>query len=228
MAIIAELSWDDVASGHFPHTDTPARKAFREAVEAVAQNAREALPEANGRIDAAVKIVLQGDVEILPEGKAKVASQSNGTTKYFLVNGTCECRDFEKAPGHFCKHRLAYGIFKRASTVGRQTLEASLDSKRPEPPPVARVALPEAPASANVYIEMAGRKVQITLRDQSEAQLLARMEQLLQRFPAEGETAQEPPEGWCPLHQCQMKLYTKNHKSWWSHRLNTGAWCRGK
>jgi hypothetical protein len=32
MATIAELSWDDVASGNFPQTESPARKAFREAV----------------------------------------------------------------------------------------------------------------------------------------------------------------------------------------------------
>ncbi len=227
MGIIAEVSWDDVATGNLP--ESPVRQAFREAVEAVAQKAREALPEANGRIDAAVKIVLQGDVKILPDRKAKVASQSNGTTKYSIVNGTCECRDFEKAPGNFCKHRLAYGIFKRASALGRQQLEATLDSKRPEPPPVAPVALPEAPASANVYIEIAGRKVQITLRDQSEAQLLVRMQQLLQRFPAEDETEPTtPPEGWCPIHHCQMKHYSNQKGSWWSHRLPNNAWCRGK
>ena len=169
-----------------------------------------------------------GGICTMPEGKAKVASQSHGTTKYFIVNGTCECRDFEKAPGHFCKHRLAYGIFKCAAAVGRQKLEATLDSKRPEPPPVAPVAFPEAPASANCYVTVIGRKVQLTLRDSDEQRLLARLEALLKRFPAEDEAEQEPPEGWCPIHQCQMKSYTKNHKSWWSHRLNTGAWCRGK
>jgi hypothetical protein len=53
-----------------------------------------------------VAIVLAGDVELLPEGKAKVASQSNGTTKYFVVNGACECPDFSKAPQGMCKHRV--------------------------------------------------------------------------------------------------------------------------
>jgi len=232
MAIIAEVSWDDVATGNFP--ENPARKAFREAVEHVAQKAREALPEANGRIDSAIKIVLAGDVELLDGGNsAKVASQSNGTTAYHTVNGECSCKDFPKAPANFCKHRLAYGIAKRAHSLAKQRLEAQLDCEPSAPvssapaSPVPLV-LPEAPASANVYVTIAGRKVQLTLRDHDEHCLLARMEQVLSRFPEEEPESTTPPEGWCPIHQCQMKYYTKNHKSWWSHRLNNGAWCRGK
>jgi hypothetical protein len=38
-------------------------------------------------------------------------------------------------------------------------------------------------ASANCYIEIAGRRVQLTLRDRDEDQLLARMAKLLERFP---------------------------------------------
>jgi hypothetical protein len=48
--------------------------------------------------------VLAGDVELLADGTAKVASQSNGTTAYHVVNGHCDCRDFDKAPHQFCKH----------------------------------------------------------------------------------------------------------------------------
>jgi hypothetical protein len=73
-----EASWDQVFSGNFP--ETPARQAWREAVAEVAGKAKAALPECNGRVESAVKIVLAGDVELLPDGKAKVASQSNGTT----------------------------------------------------------------------------------------------------------------------------------------------------
>ena len=49
---------------------------------------------------------------------------------------------------------------------------------------VVPAVLPEAPASGNVYVELAGRKVQITLRDQDETRLLARLEALLTRFPS--------------------------------------------
>src|SRR5262249_32642107 len=99
--------------------------------EEVAQKAREVLPmESEGRILKAVQLVLAGDVTLLENGsKARVASQSNGTTDYFVVNGTCQCRDFTNAKGNapenfFCKHRLAYGIYKRAYALAKQRLDA--------------------------------------------------------------------------------------------------------
>jgi hypothetical protein len=197
-----EVSWDDAFSGNFP--ENPARTAWREAVAEVAEKAKAALPEANGRIESAVKIVLAGDVELLPDSKAKVASQSNGTTTYHVVNGSCDCKDFARAPQSMCKHRIAYGIHKRAMALAKQKLEVQLDgngtgngqhaAEAPKTDAPA-TALPEAPASCNVYVTLAGRKVQVTLRDSDEARMLTRLEQLLQRFPAEDAPAQEPPEG---------------------------------
>jgi hypothetical protein len=169
-----------------------------------------------------------GDVELLPDGKAKVASQSNGTTIYFVVNGACECPDFPKAPQGFCKHRLAYGIYKRAKTLAGEKVKAFDTAKPQEPhPPVASQALPEAPASCNVYVEISGRKVQVTLRDADETRLLYRLEALLQRFPSDTETEPEPPEGWCSTHSVQMTLHHNKKGSWWSHKTVEG-WCHGK
>ena len=105
MAIVTEISWDDMFDGK-PVPDNPARQAWREAVAEVAEKAKATLPQCNGRVDSAVKIVLAGDVELQPDGTAKVASQSNGTTAYQIVNGTCTCRDFDKAPHQLCKHRV--------------------------------------------------------------------------------------------------------------------------
>jgi hypothetical protein len=214
-----------VIDGNFP--ENPARKAFREAVEIVAQKAREALPEANGRIDSAIKIVLQGDVELLEDGRAKVASQSNGTTKYFIVNGSCECPDAKKATQGFCKHRIAYGLYKRAFSLAKQRLETELNGNRPEPTSPLSDSLPEAPASCNCYVEVAGRKVQITLRDSNEARLLSRLESLLARFPAEELKFTTPPEGWCSKHSVQMTLHRNKNGSWWSHKTSEG-WCHRK
>lgn len=130
MAIVTEISWDDLLDGK-ALPETPVRQIFRQAVEEVAVHAREKLPQTvNGRIDAAVKIVLQGDVEVLPDDQARVASQRNGTTTYHLVDGTCDCKDFDNAPEHWCKHRIAYGIYKRASTLAKQRLE-SQDQETP-------------------------------------------------------------------------------------------------
>ena len=98
-------------------TFTQDRATWRAAVAEIATQAHQKLPECNGRIDAALKIVLAGDCELLADGTARVASQSNGTTSYFIVNGTCDCKDFAHAPHHFCKHRLSAAIARRAAEV---------------------------------------------------------------------------------------------------------------
>jgi hypothetical protein len=227
MVAVASLNWQDVIDGSFP--ENPARAAWRDAVATVAERAKAALPACNGRVDKAVAIVLAGDVELLPDGKAKVASQSNGATKYFVVNGACECPDFPKAPQGMCKHRIAYGIDKRAMTLAGKQVKA-LDALAPQQsqPPVASQPLPEAPASCNVYVEVGGRKVQMTLRDSDETRLLHRLEALLQRFPSVEEHSEpEPPEGWCSTHSAQMTRHSNAKGAWWSHKTDQ-EWCRGK
>jgi hypothetical protein len=64
------------------HTDNGARAAWYAAVTEIAERAKQTLSECNGRFDKAVALVLNGNVELLPNGKARVASQANGT---------CEC-----------------------------------------------------------------------------------------------------------------------------------------
>src|SRR5215471_2713344 len=122
MAIVTEISWDDMWSGK-PLPESPARKAYREAVAEIAEKAKQTLPDCIGRVDSAVKIVLNSDVELLPDGTAKVASQSNGSIKYFIVNGNCDCKDYPKAPSNWCKHRIAAGLAKRARTLSQSKLE---------------------------------------------------------------------------------------------------------
>src|SRR5262245_24710687 len=86
----------------------------------------------------------------------------------------------------------------------------------------------EAPASVNFHTTLAGRQVQITLRDTDETKLLARLETLLQRFPVV-EEPREPvqKEGWCHKHNVQMKLNHGKRGSWWSHKTADG-WCNNK
>ena len=234
MTIVAQFSWDDIAD---PAFENPARTAWREAVAEIADKAKATLPECNGRVDSAVKIVLAGDVELQADGTAKVASQSNGQTAYHIVNGSCDCKDYPKAPSNWCKHRIAAGIQKRAYALAKARL-AQLDSasngtseSHAEP---ARVeakaeapALPEAPASANVHVTLAGRKVQVTLRDSDEQRLLERLEALLQRFPAEEEPEQALPEGWCSKHDVQMKERKGKYGPFYSH-MTANGWCNGK
>ena len=120
MVAVKEFSWEEVSSPDFG-----ARAAWREAVAAIAEKAKAKLPECNGRVDKAVALVLNGDVELLPDGTAKVASQSNGSTAYHVVNGHCDCRDYEKAPHQYCKHRLSAAIARRAQELTKATLEAT-------------------------------------------------------------------------------------------------------
>src|SRR6266481_2418812 len=89
------------------------RTAWREAVQAIADKAHAKLPECDGRVDSAVKLVLAGDVELLADGTARVASRSNGAVTYHIANGHCDCRDYAQAPHNLCSHRLAYGIARR-------------------------------------------------------------------------------------------------------------------
>lgn len=240
MTIVASYDWESDTWTHH-HGDNPARIAWREAVTEVADKAKAALPACNGRVEKAASIVLAGDVEMFSDGTAKVASQSNGQTVYHIVNGECPCKDFLKAPQGFCKHKLAHGIHKRAVALAKTKLDAlhsvsNIISQSPAAPDKVQPQgetvslLPEAPASCNVYVTLAGRKVQVTLRDTDEHHLLARLEVLLQRFPADTapETAQEPAEGWCHKHGVQMKLRNGEHGAWWSHKAPDGSWCKGK
>jgi nucleoid-associated protein YgaU len=111
--------------------------------------------------------------------------------------------------------------------------------------PDAPAALPEAPASANVRVTIAGREVQITLRDADETRLLARLEAVLAQFPVAPKPQPQAPlspqqhhalamhrpitqTGWCAVHNVQMQHNDKNGRSWWSHRTADGQWCKGR
>ena len=89
-----------------------------------------------------------------------------------------------------------------------------------------RSAVAEAPASCNTYIDIAGRKVQVTLRDTNETRMLERLATLLDKYPIDPTVK---PEGWCEKHQVQMKRHAPSGKTpWWSHRISNSEWCKGK
>jgi hypothetical protein len=139
-----------------PATLSPDRAAWRAAVAAIADKAKATLPECHGRVDKAVAMVLNGDVELLADGKARVCSQSNGQVIYHVVNGECTCQDYAKAPSHWCKHRIAAGLYKRATALVQRKLNGASNSQvttapdsAPEPAPgqpsALAVPLPETP-----------------------------------------------------------------------------------
>src|SRR5438270_2579715 len=222
MVAVKEFSWEEVAA---PNFENPARRAWREVVAEIAEKAKAKLPECNGRVDKAVAIVLNGDVELLPDGTAKVASQSNGTTAYHVVNGHCDCRDYEKAPHNFCKHRLSAAIARRAQELLKA--KASNGHAAPDPAPAQEPApaqaeasapvlapLPEAPVSITLKATLHGHEVMVTLRGVDFASVKVQVEQASEWL--KGQAPAQPPsqrteqlEGCCTKHGVQMKL---NHK----------------
>src|SRR5262249_7931388 len=104
---------------NFDQALTDTRAIWREAVPTVAERAKSSLPECNGPVVNAVALVLNGEVDMLGHATARVASQSNGETIYRIVNGHCDCRDYEHAPESWCKHRLAQAIAKRAYPLAK-------------------------------------------------------------------------------------------------------------
>ncbi len=127
MVAVIETSWQDILDGK-PLPESPVRRIFRECVEIVANKARTAIPELNGRTEKAVQLILSGDVSIAPDGQGKIASQSNGSIEYLVGKGdSCACKDHPKAPKHLCKHVLAYHIFTRATALAKQKLAAAVD-----------------------------------------------------------------------------------------------------
>ena len=148
-----------------------------------------------------------------------MASRSDATVSYFTVNGVCDCKDYPRAPEGLCSHRLAFGIARRAAElVPLVPLREPFPDNDPGPveapggdPGSRTPPLPEAPASANCYITIAGRQVQLTLRDSDEGRLLQRLQAVLAQYPAP-QAAQgvpvvvETPQ--CPQHGA-MKPSTK-------------------
>lgn len=228
MAIVAEMSWDEVSHPAFGTTPVP--PAFREAVTTVAARARAAFPESHTRIDEAVTTVLSGGVELFADGTGRVTSQEGDTLQYHIVNGHCDCADVAQAPEGWCVHRLSVAIARRAKEQAAQPGEEL--AVRQLPP-----SLPEAPASVNCHVTILGRQVQVTLRDTDETRLLERLTALLARYPvpdASTGSATPPqasaamPEGFCHVHQVQMRLNTKEGRNWYSHKREDGSWCKGK
>jgi hypothetical protein len=240
MAILTEISWDDMLDGK-PLPDNPARIAWRDAVAEIADKAKAKLPECSGRVESAVKIVLAGDVELQADGTATVASQSNGSTAYHVVNGHCDCKDFAKAPHNFCKHRLSAAIVRRAQELAKQRREqldhtshdanqlpveqGKIEAKAEAP------ALPEAPVSITLKATLNGHEVMVTLRGVDFASVKAQVEQASEWLSVQGtgQTSHQEDHHYCPLHKVTLKQQHKDGRTWYSHWVaDEKRWCKGK
>ena len=175
-------------------------------------------PEREGELARAHALILHG--QVLPSADDPSTGQvlSSDGEKRYTVNGTCDCQAGQHGKG--CKHQQAWKLYQYvAGKVEAQPAPA------PQP-------LYEAPASANVHVTIAGRDVLVTLRDHDETRLLARLQPVLAQYPLpepapQASSLMEAKE-WCRAHQVPMKLNQKEGRSWWSHRLPEGGFCKGK
>jgi hypothetical protein len=163
------------------------RQQFRSLLASIADKAKATLPECNGRVESAVKLVLNDDIEYHAEdGSALVNSCTNAGRVYHVKGGVCDCQDFARAPRGFCKHRLAVAMLVR--------LHEALPDDAPVAAPVA--PLPEAPASVNLKVLVAGHEVMVTLRDTDEATLFERLHAVLKRSDVRPLPKPQPRQQW--------------------------------
>jgi hypothetical protein len=101
---------------------------------------------------------------------------------------------------------------------------------QPAAPVAPMVQALDSPVSMNTYVELAGRQVQITLRGTDEAEVLTRLETLLQRFPVQPPPAvQAHGEGFCQTHTVAMKLnHGKDGSQWYSHKVGERSFAGGQ
>jgi len=203
---------------------------FAEALTHVITLASDKMPDClQTRLAQAAELIGHGSVFLEDDGHtASVRSRSQADV-WHLVNGTCDGEDAHfQAPQGLCAHRLAVGLVRRAAERLRQPQEPASAVVEETPAPSMPPALPEAPASVNVRLVIAGRDCQVTLRDTDETWLLTRLDALLARYPLAPAADQPTPEGWCLRHATQMKLnHGKDGSTWYSHKTDQG-WCKGK
>jgi hypothetical protein len=188
-----------------------------------------AIPADHDRLERAMALVHDGAVTLgEPAEEAYVLTDSGAY--HVTASGGCSCKDAEHH-GPYCKHRLA-GLLQRLA-LGLWYADDPDAAPAPEPCPLA--ALPEAPASINVYVELHGRKVQLTLRDTDEDRLLDRLDAILARFPLPGASEAAaapvaPRPDWCTIHACAMRPSKEGagyyHKDG-EQENGKPRWCRG-
>jgi hypothetical protein len=131
-------------------------------------------------------------------------------------------------------NRLGAAIARRAQALVKAKLEVPANSQATSAQPQAVPAtptpsLPEAPASVNCHILLAGRQVQVTLRDTDESRLLARLAALLRQYPP----AQSPTPAAAQTPVCQwhgaMKESTKVKGTWYCPaKMADGSYCQSR
>lgn len=112
MAIVTELSFDDIANGTCP--DTSHIKRWHQATLQVVEHMHHT--QTSERLTKALDLVLSNSVTLNLDGTATV--KSGGRT--YRINGQCPCEDARQRT-LWCKHKLAVKIHKRATALLQET-----------------------------------------------------------------------------------------------------------
>lgn len=97
-----------------------------ESVRRLVQQGSERRPDLATRLEKAAMIVLFRTVALDgPEEHLYHVESESQPGRYYTVNGACDCRDYmHRAPGGYCKHKLAVALVERA-TEDADTAEAT-------------------------------------------------------------------------------------------------------
>ena len=241
----------------FPHDESPmlpdaapaneSRPSWRDTVAIVTLRAKDTMGAAyHSRLDKAQWLVLAGHVNPHDDGHSATVQSETKADETYAVNGACECPDARtKAPAGFCKHRLAWAIFRRAVEHGQLLLEQRLPAPAaPTPTGRPQDPLPEAPVSITLKGTVHGCPgTLVTVRGTTLAQVKAQLAEAAALFdalpdeqpqrievPSALHVGTEAPEAAPYCFEHGMSFY-KNHKNghtWWSHRIEGGKFCRYK
>jgi hypothetical protein len=204
---------------------------FLDALRAETSALQTAHPILRCGLDKAFALVASGAVFPEDDGTSAMVQSQSDPTQYHPVNGACDCKaaQYHEAP---CAHRLAFRLYQKVcDRLAAEEERYTVDLETPAPPEAPAAPLPEAPASVNVRLVVAGRDVQWTLRDTDEERLAVRLDALLARYPIEqasplvAATAPQPPV--CNYHGA-MKPSTKGNGWYCPAKMADGTYCKGK
>lgn len=89
------------------------------------------------------------------------------------------------------------------------------------------------------YIDPSGFECQLSLEGSSGSEVLKKAQGAVEYLketqcapihrinPTSTVKEEEDDESICVKHQCAMRLYHKNNRSWYAHRTKDGQWCNG-
>ena len=101
-----------------------------EAITRLVHQGAERRPDLASRLEKAAMIILFRTVELVDAAHHAYPVESEQEPgRFYDVNGACECQDYQRrAPGHWCKHRLAVALVERAADdAERAAREAVID-----------------------------------------------------------------------------------------------------